>query len=92
MDALQLLFYKWFGMAFHFKLVLRYTPDSNNGQTHTTKIVNVNFGKRSSIMNESAIIENQRPVILASVPPNFSRDGALEIVEIYYLGWFRRAF
>ena len=86
---LSKLLHKLTGRQYHYKIVLRYTPDPRNGQNNITRIMTIWFGDQRMIADERAIKKAVVDNMISSLPKRFRTNGKLEIAEAYYLGWFK---
>lgn len=77
------------GNRYHFKVKVKYTPDTSNSDVNATQVSTINMADRSCINDDRLIKQLLAPGMMAKVPRNLLTSGVIEVSEVYYLGWFK---
>lgn len=76
------------GRRFRFHATLKYTPDSDNGNTNVTKVVEFSCDTRNPKTMSREVKKLYGGDMISKLPKYLLKNGHLEISQISYLGFY----
>lgn len=77
------------GRFHHFKILVKYTPNINNGTENITTMRTLWMPCKREILMEREIKKLISPEFIKQIPKKYLKNGTIELREFYYLGYFR---